>query len=726
MCTTQAQVKNFKDYIQKYLKSAPSHDREDLTKRLVFEWVSEQWEVGFIPSSLEQLQQVSFFSSISTSKGGTHINYVVDAIKKLKSKILPENITLKPASFGDSAKALDYYGMFPFCGKLLNMWDARSAQVKGNKELINICKIMGLNNKVDNLDTSKLQYGHLMIMTDQDHDGSHIKGLLNNFFDYFYPSLLTVDDFMQEFITPIIKSISKNQQHGTIQFFTIPDTYIKYYKGLAMPIGERFEPMQDDECQIINLTFSKKKANAHKEWLSQFCPGTYIDQSGNSITHTDFNEGLIHFSIADIFSILSVVDSLKPGQCKGMYGCFLQSDAEVKVAMLTGSIIKKVVYHHGDQKFYGANNVKMLAHLSQLGSCTQGDKDAGAVHYISTHLKPINQLLFHKDDIPLLNYLDDDGIKMEPDYNLVDVESPIPMLPWYLEFTSNIKPSSHNHYTVCGHITKLNDQHFEIMELPIRCLNSNITEDYEKHYSNLGMRYIVWVSEASMVKQEKEDQSDKFRLMDSIFTSNLVCFDKSGRIKCYASAEEILTEFNNICLQFYHKHKEYLVSKCIQEYTKLSNQACFILAFINEELGMCNIIHADFIRWLSEMAFDPINTKNDDGATNSSFKYLLGMKMINMTRELVEKLVRFCAINFEEIEVLHAKSSLDLWNADLDFLLKLWEDTVEENQLAFSQSLTEGTSCSNKKRWRVAPKPKLKKESKETNPKGLAHSDRTS
>ena len=39
-------------------------------------------------------------------------------------------------------------------------------------------------------DAKQLRYGHLMIMTDQDHDGSHIKGLIMNFFHHFYPSLL--------------------------------------------------------------------------------------------------------------------------------------------------------------------------------------------------------------------------------------------------------------------------------------------------------------------------------------------------------------------------------------------------------------------------------------------------------------------------------------------------------------------------------------------------------
>ncbi|KAI0226238.1 DNA topoisomerase 2 [Massospora cicadina] len=480
--------------------------------------------------------------------------------------------------------------------------DANPAQVKDNKELINICKILNFNSKVDNLDTSKLQYGHLMIMMDQNYDGSHIKGLLINYFDYFYPSLLTVDDFMQEFITSIVKAIPKNQQQ-------------KY-----------------DERQLIDLTFNKKKDDD--------CKGSK----------------LIHLSMADnIRSIPSMVDGLKPGQCKVVYGCFLWPDAEVKVATVTSSIIKKVAYHHGDQSlastiiglaqnFVGANNVNLLAPLAQFSSFTQGGKDAGAMCYISTCLKC--------DGIDVVSNL----------WQLMQGESPIPMLPWYLGFTSDIEPSGHNHYTVCGRITKIDDWHFEIMKLLIGVwiqaynammddwhFNSGMIKDYEKHHSDLGVSYIVQVSEASTANLEKEDLYAKFKLTDFTSTSNLVCFDKSGRIKHYASAEEILSKFYDICL-------------------------------------------------LIEMASDPINTKDDNRATK------------------IEKLIRVC----------DAKSSLDLWNADLNLFLKLWKETVEENCLAFSQSLTEGTSCSNKKGHRVTSKPKLKKESKETKPKGLACSDSAS
>lgn len=52
---------------------------------------------------------------------------------------------------------------------------------------------------------NSLRYGKLMIMADQDHDGSHIKGLIINFIHYFWPSLINLNIFMYEFVTPIVK-----------------------------------------------------------------------------------------------------------------------------------------------------------------------------------------------------------------------------------------------------------------------------------------------------------------------------------------------------------------------------------------------------------------------------------------------------------------------------------------------------------------------------------------
>lgn len=76
-----------------------------------------------------------------------------------------------------------------------------------NEEVKNVIKILGLQygKKYSSHDELKsLRYGRCMIMADQDQDGSHIKGLVINFFHHNWPQLLH-HGFIEEFITPIVK-----------------------------------------------------------------------------------------------------------------------------------------------------------------------------------------------------------------------------------------------------------------------------------------------------------------------------------------------------------------------------------------------------------------------------------------------------------------------------------------------------------------------------------------
>jgi DNA topoisomerase-2 len=140
---------------------------------------------------------------------------------------------------GDSAKTLavaglsvvgrDHYGVFPLRGKCKNVRDASVAQLTSNQEFNDLKKILGLQQGKDYQDVSELRYGRLMIMTDADNDGSHIKGLILNMIHYFWPSLLKLG-FVVSMVTPIIKA-SKGTQSKS--FYT--DSAFRSWYGNGQP-----------------------------------------------------------------------------------------------------------------------------------------------------------------------------------------------------------------------------------------------------------------------------------------------------------------------------------------------------------------------------------------------------------------------------------------------------------------------------------------------------------
>lgn len=388
---------------------------------------------------------------------------------------------------GDSAKTLavsglgivgrDRFGVFPLRGKMLNVREASHKQIMENAEINNIIKIVGLQYKKhydDEESLKSLRYGKIMIMTDQDQDGSHIKGLLINFIHHNWPSLLR-HRFLEEFITPIIK-VSKNKEQ--IPFYSIPEfeewkasnpSYknwkVKYYKGLGTSTSKEakeyfsemarhripFKYCGPEDDAAITLAFSKKKIDDRKEWLTNFMedrrqrklhglPENYLyGKTTTYLTYNDFiNKELVLFSNSDNErSIPSLVDGLKPGQRKVLFTCFKRNDKrEVKVAQLAGSVAEMSSYHHGEmslmmtiislaQNFVGSNNLNLLQPIGQFGTRLHGGKDSASPRYIFTMLSPLARLAFPALDDNVLKFLYDDNQRVEPEWY-------IPILPMVL------------------------------------------------------------------------------------------------------------------------------------------------------------------------------------------------------------------------------------------------------------------------------------------------------
>lgn len=821
-------VRGFKEYVQQYLKDKEDDMGQPL--KISHEEVNARWEIAVTVSD-RGFQQVSFVNSIATTKGGRHVDYVVEqviqklteVIKKknkaginvkpfqLKSHLwvfvnclienptfdsqTKENMTLQSKAFGskcepsekffqtamkmgvvesvmtwikfkadtdlakschskkhaklkgipkledandagtknssdctliltegDSAKSLviagfavigrDKYGVFPLKGKLLNVREASHKQIMENAEITNIVKIMGLQykKKYETLeDLKSLRYGKLMIMTDQDQDGSHIKGLLINFIHHNWPTLLKLP-FLEEFITPIVKATKGNVSKS---FYSLPEfeewkqqtdnwtTYkIKYYKGLGTSTPQeakeyfseirrhricfKYQGAEDDHA--VMLAFSKKMIEQRKDWLTTGMeerkrrkelglPELYLyEKETRNVTLKDFiNKELILFSNMDNErSIPSIMDGLKPGQRKVIYTCLKRNDKrEVKVAQLAGSVGEHSAYHHGEaslmstiinlaQNYVGSNNINLLQPIGQFGTRLQGGKDAASPRYIFTMLSPLTRKLFSIQDDPLLNYLNDDNTKIEPDYyvpvipmvlvngaegigtgwstkipnynpreiiqnlrRMIEGLDPLPMKPWFKGFRGSVVQVDSQKFVVNGELAVLNEKSFEITELPVKTWTQTYKEsvleamvhggeknqesfitDYKEYHTDTTIRFLVLLNEENLQKAEKIGIHKHFKLQTTMSLSSMVLFDHNGCLKRYENPEEILNEFYNVRLDFYKKRKAYFEGMLEAEAKKLQNQARFILEKNNKTLIMENIKKKEFVGILISRKFD--------------------------------------------------------------------------------------------------------------------------
>jgi DNA topoisomerase-2 len=554
-------IKNFQQYIDMYIGTKTDVER-------VYEINGERWEYAVALTPKNEFTQISFVNGIQTTKGGKHVEYILNQItkklaeyiekkKKIKvnmnsikeqliifircdienpsfdsqtkdymntpsikfgskcevsdkfieklakmgvmdaacalteikeNKVAKKNDGIKTknirgipkltdANFagtdkskdcmiifceGDSAKAgiisglssddRNYIGVYPMKGKILNVRGENLKKISENKEITEIKKILGLEiskqyNTIEDV-YKCLRYGKILFMTDQDLDGSHIKGLGINLFQSEWSSLLNIPDFMGFMNTPILKAKKGNHE---IQFYNdgeyniwkttnnLKDWNIKYYKGLGTSTGKEFREyfknkkivtfhQTPETNDMIDMVFNSKRANDRKTWLNCYDRNAYLDTSKSNVSYEEFlNRELIHFSKYDCDrSIPNLMDGLKISLRKILYSAFKRGlTSEVKVAQFSGYVSEHSGYHHGEaslnaaivgmaQNYVGSNNINLLMPNGQFGTRCYGGKDSASERYIFTQLNKMTRTLFPVEDDAILTYLNDDGILVEP------------------------------------------------------------------------------------------------------------------------------------------------------------------------------------------------------------------------------------------------------------------------------------------------------------------------
>ena len=368
---------------------------------------------------------------------------------------------------GLSSSDRNTIGIYPLKGKVLNVRGEKTTKINENKEIAAIKKILGLESgkKYINLADvhTSLRYGRIMVMTDQDLDGSHIKGLCINLFHSEWASLCEIPGFLCFMNTPILRA-KKGAQ--TMLFYNDGEYEawkrefgeegpkgwtLKYFKGLGTSTAVEFKEyfahkkivgfthtgkVSDDS---VDKVFNKKRPDDRKVWLENYDKHAYLDTSKPEVSFEEFfDREMIHFSTYDCArSIPNMVDGLKTSQRKVLYSAFKRNmTKEVKVAQFSGYVSEHSAYHHGEaslngaivkmaQTFLGSNNLNLLEPNGQFGTRLQGGDDAASERYIFTQLNPLARLIFPEADDAVLTYLDDDGLQVEPEYY-------VPILPFCL------------------------------------------------------------------------------------------------------------------------------------------------------------------------------------------------------------------------------------------------------------------------------------------------------
>ena len=562
---TTVPIKSFEKYVDMYIGGKSE------TKR-VFETANDRWEYAVCLTPVDEFTQVSFVNGIYTSKGGKHVDYILNQItkklidyieKKKKVRVKPTTIKEQLMLFvncvvenpafdsqtkdymntatskfgssckvsekfiekvaklgimdqavslnevkqskdakktdgkktrsvrgipklidanyagtakssectlilceGDSAKAgivsglsredRNIYGVYPLKGKLMNVRDASITKITDNKEITEMKKIIGLEAKKkyktkDDV-VKNLRYGKVIFMTDQDLDGTHIKGLCINLFGSQWSDLIRMDQFLGCMNTPILKA-KKGAQEICFYYEKEYNDWkeanggtkgwsIKYYKGLGTSTSKEFKEyfakkkmmhftFDTDECdKTLDMVFNKDRADDRKEWLENYNKNETLNTSQELVSYRDFvNKELIHFSKYDCErSIPNMVDGLKTSLRKILYAAFKRNlTKEIKVAQFGGYVSEHSGYHHGEaslmkaivgmaQEFVGSNNINLLLPNGQFGTRLQGGDDSASERYIFTLLNTMTRRIYPEADLPVLTYLDDDGTPVEPEY----------------------------------------------------------------------------------------------------------------------------------------------------------------------------------------------------------------------------------------------------------------------------------------------------------------------
>lgn len=401
-----------------------------------------------------------------------------------------KHLTVGTIAEGLSAKSLtdslagymeggnDAWGSFAIQGKFINVVTNSAKKVRENKEVQILKQFFGLVTGVDySVEENRklLRYGKILLMTDQDDDGLHIRALLILFLYSGWPQLFRLKahdgtPYIQSFTTAVVIATKGTKEDAKVKLFFSNPEYerwasnpenvkgwtIKYMKGLGShkpgqerlysddpkQIGYILDGKRDAEMMALAFDDSVENRDWRKRWMCEdlIKPGTtptteeaeliyktFVTE-GN-MTLPDFvNQQLKIFVLMTLGrAIARVSDGMNESQRKILYAIMQTPKLRkgtLDLEKVTGIVKEISGYHHGGASLEGAikvmasgypgsNNIPLLKNDGRFPTRMSGMDDAASGRYVFTGLEAITSKIFRVEDEPVLERAMSDNVPVE-------------------------------------------------------------------------------------------------------------------------------------------------------------------------------------------------------------------------------------------------------------------------------------------------------------------------
>lgn len=359
-----------------------------------------------------------------------------------------------------------------------------------------------------------------------------------------------------------------------------------------------------------------------------------------------------------------------------------------------------------------SNKDYIVTHNSRL----LGGKDAASPRYIYTYLNGITKNIFDKNDDNLLEYKEDDGLKVEPEFyvpvipmilvngcegigtgystfipqcNPKDIIENIKLKiknkklkelkPWYKNFKGDIVKKEDNKYIINGKWERKNKT-IVITELPIGVWITQYKEYIEKKIKDENASVITDIKNMSLdentnikivITFKSDDILDKLienneletllKLTKTQSHNNMYLFNNKS-LKKYNSLNEILLDFYDKRLEFYKLRKQNCINILKNELIILEQKSKFVADFINEKIIIIK-------KEINEI--DKQLENNNYIKVDNTYDYLTNMSLRSLTKNKIDELNKSINNKRYELDKLNNSTEYDLWLEDLDKLEKL-------------------------------------------------------